>query len=336
MLLRTWNRLAELLTIRILGTALVVAGFCGALAHARAQEGTTRPARPAAAASSATSTAVSAATPPAARAKDTAEIRELLTSFVKAFEARDAKALASHWTTEGEYRNALGVSATGHEALEQGFAAFFAKTPEVSADLRGESLRFLSADSAAQEGTVTVRRGPAAPSTRAQYSALLVREQGKWRLAMLSEAEREESPLEDLAWLIGQWKSTAGEGVEVKTTYTWDANKKFIHAKFAVKGKERDQSGHQVIGVDPETGLLHSWTFEADGGIGEADWNRDGDHWLLNATGTLADGSSLAETNILRRVNEDTFTWQSIDRQLDDAPLDDLAPVKVTRIKTEK
>ena len=332
MLLRFLNRLAELSTVHVLITALVLAGFCGALGHTRAQEGTTRPA----AAAGAASAAAPAATPPAARAKDTAEIRELLTSFAKAFEARDAKALAGHWTTEGEYRNTLGVSANGREALEAGFAAFFAKTPEVSADLRGESLRFLSADSATQEGTVTVRRGPASPSTRAHYSALLVREQGRWRLAMFSESEREETPLEDLAWLIGQWKSTAGEGVEVQTTYTWDANKKFIHAKFAVKGKDRELSGHQVIGVDPETGLLHSWTFEADGGIGEADWSRDGDHWLLTATGTLSDGSSLAETNILHRVNEDTFTWQSIDRQLDDAPLDDLAPVKITRIKTEK
>ena len=332
MRLRFLDRVAELSTAGALGTALVLASFCSALGHSRAQEGTTRPPRSA----GATSAAAPATAPPAARVKDTAEIRELLTSFVKAFEARDAKALAGHWTAEGEYRNALGVSANGRDALEAGFTAFFAKTPEVSADLRGESLHFLSADSATQEGTVTVRRGPAAPSTRAHYSALLVREQGKWRLAMLSEAEREEPPLEDLAWLIGQWKSSAGEGVEVQTTYTWDANKKFIHAKFSAKGKDRELSGHQVIGVDPETGLLHSWTFEADGGIGEADWNRDGDHWQLTATGTLADGSSLTETNILRRVNEDTFTWQSIDRQLDDAPLDDLAPVKITRIKTEK
>ncbi|MBX9791205.1 MAG: SgcJ/EcaC family oxidoreductase [Pirellulales bacterium] len=327
LLVRYLNRLAQSSTARVLGTALLAAGFGSSLGPARAQEGAGRPTRPAAAPSAA---------PPAARAKDSAEIRELLTSFAKAVEARDAKALAGHWTAEGEYHNAQGVRANGRDALEAGFTTFFAKTPEVSADLQAASLRFLSADSALQEGTVTVHRGPAAPTTRAHYSALLVREQGKWRLAMFSESERDESPMEDLAWLIGQWKSAAGEGVEVQTTYSWDANKKFIHAQFAVKGKERAASGHQVIGVDPETGELHSWTFEANGGIGEADWNRDGDHWLLTATGTLADGSSLAESNILRRVNEDTFTWQSIDRQLDDAPLDDLAPVKITRIKTEK
>ena len=34
-----------------------------------------------------------------------------------------------------------------------------------------------------------------------------------------------------------------------------------------------------------------------------------------------------------RKVNADTFTWQSVNRTIDDQPLDDLPPVKVTRIK---
>jgi hypothetical protein len=50
----------------------------------------------------------------------------------------------------------------------------------------------------------------------------------------------------------------------------------------------------------------------------------------------MPDGGALSETNILRRVNADTFTWQSIDRTLDDAELADLAPVKVTRVKPVK
>ena len=93
-------------------------------------------------------------------------------------------------------------------------------------------------------------------------------------------------------------------------------------------------SGTQVIGVDPATGELHSWTFEADGGVGEADWSRDGDHWVLDAAGTLTDGGTLTETNVLRRINDDTLTWQSVDRLLDDETIPDLAPVKVSRIKS--
>ncbi len=268
---------------------------------------------------------------------DRAAIRSAMQSFAKAFQSRDAKALAAHWTAEGEYRNQMGVTVRGREALEEGFSEFFAKTPEVEAEVHPGSLRFLASDLAIEEGSVTVRRGPVEPATTASYSALFVREDGSWRLAQLGESPEDDEPsIADLAWIIGEWKSLSGAGAEIRTTYSWAPNKRFIIAQFTIKEKELALTGSQVIGVDPATGALHTWTFEADGGVGEADWSPDGDQWVLDAVGTLADGSTLVETNILRRVDDDTFTWQSIDRTFDDTELADLAPVKVTRVKTEK
>lgn len=268
------------------------------------------------------------------RTEDRAAIRTVMDSFVETFEARDAKALAGHFTAEGEFLNVQGIKVRGRSALEDAFAKFFSQAPDVTAQIQPESLRFLSHDSAIDEGTVTVRRGPVDPATNARYTALVVREEGAWRLALISESPAVDEPLiEDLAWLIGQWKSVSGAGAEIRTTYAWVPGKKFIQMQFALKETELALSGTQIIGVDPATGLIHSWTFEASGGVGEADWHRDGDHWVLDAAGTLADGSTLTETNVLRRVDDDTFTWQSVNRLLGDAELADLAPVKVTRIK---
>ncbi len=273
--------------------------------------------------------------PTDARAEDRAAIRQALDAFAKTFEDRDAKTLAGHFTAEGEYQNVQGTKLRGREALERAFAEFFAKTPEVTAAVQPDALRFLSTDSAIDEGLVTVQRGPANPATKARYSALVVREAGVWQLAHLSESPAEERPsIADLGWLIGQWKSAVGGGAEMQTTYAWDPGKKFIYMRFTRKEAELALSGIQIIGLDPATGMIHSWTFETSGGIGEADWVRDDDHWVLDAAGTLADGRTLAETNVLRRVNEDTFTWQSINRLLDDAELPDLPPIKITRIKT--
>jgi uncharacterized protein (TIGR02246 family) len=268
------------------------------------------------------------------RSDDRAAVRAAMQSFVKAFQSRDPKALAALWTAGGEFRNVEGVTVQGRDALEKGFIAFFAKTPEVSAEVRPDPVRFLSKDAAVEEGAVTVRRGPVAPATSARYRALFVREDGRWRLAELHESPGAGASIADLGWLVGEWKSLSGQGAEIRTVYSWAPNKKFLHAQFSIKEKGLALSGHQVIGVDPATGALHTWTFEADGGVGEADWARDGDHWVLDATGTLADGSTLTETNVLRRVNDDTFTWQSIDRTHDDRELSDLAPVKVTRVKS--
>ena len=152
----------------------------------------------------------------------------------------------------------------------------------------------------------------------------------------IAEASLDEPSVEDLDWLIGEWKSASDEGAEIRVTYSWAGNKKFIQGRFTIQEKTIGFGGTQVIGIDPATGEVHSWTFEADGGVAEADWERRWRPLALDVSGTLSDGRTLTETNVLRRVNDDLFTWQSVDRLLDDAEVPDLPPVKVTRIKLAK
>jgi uncharacterized protein (TIGR02246 family) len=255
-------------------------------------------------------------------------------SFAKAFESRDARALAALWTADGEYHNDGAATTRGRDAFSKAFATFFANTPEPKAEVRFRSLRFLATNSALGEGSVTVRQSRTGPPSRSHFEALFVREGGHWLLAQMMESADESVSLADLAWLVGEWKSMVGQDAEIRTVYSWAPSKKFLNVQFTLKEKTRTFSGNQVIGIDPATGAIHSWTFEANGGVGEADWNRDGDHWVLDAAGTLTDGGTLTEKNILRRVNNDTFTWQSIDRVLDDVEISDLPPVKVTRVKS--
>jgi hypothetical protein len=106
--------------------------------------------------------------------------------------------------------------------------------------------------------------------------------------------------------------------------------------QFSCTDKALALTGDQMIGVDPTTGEIHAWIFEGDGGTGESAWQRDGDHWTLTAAGVLADGSTLVETNVLRRIDDDNFTWQSIGRAVDEVALPDLPPIKVTRVTPPK
>jgi uncharacterized protein (TIGR02246 family) len=139
--------------------------------------------------------------------EDRAAVSAALDSFVKAFESRDAKAMAAHWTAGGEYQPVDGAKVRGREAIEKGFTAFFARTPEVKARVQHGGLRFLSSDVAIEEGTASVRRGPLEPDISTHYSALLVREDGRWRLAQLSESPGDKESIADLAWLVGTWRS---------------------------------------------------------------------------------------------------------------------------------
>lgn len=271
------------------------------------------------------------------RAEDRAAIRAAMDSFARAFEARDAKALAAHWTDEGEYQSDEAAPIKGREKLAAAFAPLFAAHPKVKATNQAESLRFVSRDGAIEEGIVTINRGSSEPASKARYTALFAREDGRWKLAQLTEVAIEETTLDELAWLVGEWKSKE-QDTEVATTYAWEGeNKKFLRVKFSIKEKDgRTLGGSQFLGVDPASGEIRTWTFEAAGGIGEGVWVRDGDHWTVEAAGTTADGRSMTATNVLRRINDDLFTWQSISRKLDDQEIGDLAPVKVTRVKAEK
>lgn len=280
--------------------------------------------------------AAAAAPADAARAADREAVAAVMQAFAKTFVTRDAQALSSHWTEEGEYENDAGVMVRGRDVLAKAFETFFAKTPEVSVQLRTDGVRFLSRDTAICEGNVSVKKGPVATPVKARFTAVVAREDGQWRLAKLSETTVDELSIEDLEWLIGEWRSGDGAGAEVHTTYSWSPTKKFIYVDFTVKEKGLSLAGRQIIGVDPASGQFHSWTFGADGGVGQAKWTRDDDHWVLDSAGTLADGRMLDETNILRRINQDTFTWQSIARSLEGQEFPDLQPVKVSRVKSPK
>jgi hypothetical protein len=155
-------------------------------------------------------------------------------------------------------------------------------------------------------------------------------------MAVVREWPVETTSLNDLEWLIGTWVAKRGDDTEVRTTYEWALNKSFIRMQFSIRQQDRTVTGLQMIGKDASTGELRSWTFDSEGGFGEATWSRDGNKWSQDSAGRLANGSTLAATNVLVPLNKDSFTWQSVERSVDGEEVDDLPPVKVTRVKQKK
>jgi uncharacterized protein (TIGR02246 family) len=274
------------------------------------------------------------------RPQDEAAIREASQALARAFEKGDSKAVAEFWTAEGEYVDEGGDPVHGRAALEQAYAGFFAKRPELKAESTTQTIRFLGADTAVEEGTFTVRAKDA-PAESSRYSSLYVREGGRWRIALLREwgDESTDRPkLEDLAWLIGTWESD-GEGLKARVTYEWSETKAFIRSRFVLAPKEKEARavvGTQVIGVDPAEDIIRAWTFDPDGGFGEATWAWDGERWAIDSGGTLADGSRTTALNFLTPAGKDSFTWRSVGRTLDGEDEADLGPIKVNRVREGK
>jgi uncharacterized protein (TIGR02246 family) len=263
---------------------------------------------------------------------DRAAIKAAGQTLLKAYMAGDAKALAAHWTAGGEYIADDGTVIRGRANIEKAYGELFDKKPAATkADLEVSSIRFPSRDTAIEEGYFKVQRGKDAPVS-SKYSVLHVRDDGKWHMAVVREWPSEGTSLRDLDWLIGTWVAKRGE-TEVRTTYEWWGKKTFIRVSIDLKQGDHTTTGFQMIVKDGATGQLRSWTFDADGSFGEATWSRDGKKWMLDAAGVLDNGSVMAATNILTRLDDDSFTFQSVQRTVDGDEAADIPPIRVTRVK---
>ena len=159
-----------------------------------------------------------------------------------------------------------------------------------------------------------------------------MREDGKWLMAVVREWPSEGATLRDLEWLIGSWQAKREDTV-VKTTYEWWGDKSFIRAEITITQKDRTIKGFQMIGKDNATGEIRSWTFDEGGSFGQATWSRDGKRWEQDTAAVLENGSTMASTAILTRIDDDAFTFQSVERSLDGEAIADIPTIRVSRVK---
>jgi uncharacterized protein (TIGR02246 family) len=263
-------------------------------------------------------------------------IRKASEAFARAFEKGDAKAVGAFFTQEGEYVDEDSAPIRGRAALEKAYAQFFAKRTDVKVTSKTDKIRFVGKDTAVEEGTFTVHAKDR-PSNSSHFSTLYVREDGRWRIAMLKEwgdDKANQPKVEDLAWLIGSWEYDGPEMV-ARTDYDWIENKKFMRCRFTITNKKDKtvvSKGTQIIGVDPAYDLIRAWTFDSEGGIGEANWTHDGDRWSIHSRGSQGDGSETTAVNFLNRIDDNTFTWRSVNRMLDGERQSDIPSVRVKRV----
>jgi uncharacterized protein (TIGR02246 family) len=267
-----------------------------------------------------------------------AAIRKTAGEFAEAFNKGDAKALAAFWTKEGEYIGPDGETLRGRDAIEKEYVEFFKNHPKAKIAVHVESVRLLGRHTALEEGMLKLLQpGEKEPGT-SRYSVLHIREDDGWRMASVREWVPDPASLvtvKDLEWLIGEWVARSGE-TEVRTVYEWDTDKAILRCRYTLKKDGKvTSSGTQFIAKKPAGGL-RSWLVDSSGAVGDSLWSRDEDRWVVEASGTLPDGSEVTAVNILIPVGKDAFTWQSTERTAAGSPLPDVPPVKVTRVKADK
>jgi uncharacterized protein (TIGR02246 family) len=256
--------------------------------------------------------------PAADRSADEAAIRANVTAFVRAYNAGDAKAVAALFTPNALIVDKEENTAEGRAAIEQTFKELLAAAPQKRLEVFVDSIRFLGPDLAVEVGSTKETPAPGEPPGSDRYTVLHVKRDGKWLMALARDAEGEEPPTHErllpLAWLIGEWVDDGGS-VVVFSTCRWSDDGNFLLQEFQIKieGREAMQVT-QRIGWDPLAKRIRSWVFDSAGGYGESVWARNGDAWVIRATGVRSDGTTASATNVLVRTGTDGYVWRSTDR----------------------
>jgi uncharacterized protein (TIGR02246 family) len=257
---------------------------------------------------------------PSARAEDERAIRETIDGFAAAFQRRDPKAIAGLFTEDGEAVDAEGGTIQGRRALEEHYAGRIAEAPGDKLETTVETIASLAPGVARVTGRTRVTPSDGSAPVGGRFAGIYVKRDGRWLLASVREIpDQELTPhehLKELEWLVGEWVEESEDAV-VSTAVAWTDNGSFLLRSFDVRVKGKPAlTGTQRIGWDPLTKQFKSWVFDSNGGYSEGLWMRQGDQWVIKATGVRADGRVATATQVLTYVNKDTLRWKSIDRTL--------------------
>lgn len=267
---------------------------------------------------------------------DSAAIRQRVDDYVTAYNQHDAEALASCWDQDAVYLNRdTGQPVEGRQAIREMFVDLFETGEASQLSVTIDSIRFVTPDVAIEDGSAeTVAEG--GETVVSTYTAVHVKKDGVWYLNSVRETDAPTSPsahneLEPLAWLIGEWADEADDA----TTYShwqWAKNGHFLVNNFHVHvGDQAALEGTQVVGWDPDAGRIRSWIFDSEGGFGEGVWRRDGDAWIVKTKSTLGGRSHGTATSVYTPMDENSFSWKSVDRRIDGEPQEDIDEIAVRR-----
>ncbi len=265
-----------------------------------------------------------------------AAIAKKAEAFIEAFHKGDASALAAFWTPDGEYTDQTGKLLKGREAIEKAFQGLFAENKDLKLRIDSDSLRFVTADVAIEKGTTSVTAPGGSPPSRAHYTIVHVKKEGKWYLDSVRDSPfvppANAEHLRGLEWAIGEWTGTTETGEVERLSFEWTENQNFIVASFTTAAKDVLVGDATVwIGWDPVGKNIRAWLFDSTGGFGEGAWTQNGKSRSLKMSIVLQDGKKATATYVLTPVDGENLTLLAKERSLDGKEVPDAKEVKMKR-----
>ena len=122
-------------------------------------------------------------------------IRQAAADFAAALDRGDAKALAAHWTPDGIYIDEDGQRFVGRKAIQAEYELLFENTDELKLRLEIDSIRLINPQTAIEEGRAALTpQPPGAVRVMSSYTAVHVKQEGKWLMADVRDRRVELPP----------------------------------------------------------------------------------------------------------------------------------------------
>lgn len=252
-------------------------------------------------------------------------VRKSANEFSEAFKKQDDKAIAKLWTPNAVYEDVTGTEHRGRDAIQQVYRAFFEANPGGELVIDIESIRQVTPNVVVEHGQTAIVPPPAGAPAKSEYTAVHVKQNdGKWLLDSvrdsLVDVPTTYGELQHLELLTGDY-SADHNGAEIDLSSTWNPNKSYLERRFVVDRGGKKSTSTEIIGWDPVTKQVTSWTFSGDGARNVGTWTPLEDGWVVRNRGITTGGVPTSSVDYWAPLFDGALGWRSTQRTANGQPV---------------
>ncbi len=203
---------------------------------------------------------------------DEAAIRKATADYLEARKRGDFDAIRAFWTATGNIVDETGRRISVRDIQPPASTDGKDTIPPVEIKLLANSIHFVTPNVAIEDGTSDSGSGSNGTTTRGRFSAVWVKQNGKWLIDSLREAAIADQPttnsLQSLEWLIGNWVEPE-DATAFMASFKWSEGKHYLIGEVRIQpARSRATRGQPANclgccgGLDPLVEFrLRRWVF---------------------------------------------------------------------------
>lgn len=248
-----------------------------------------------------------------------AEVAASAKKLMDAFNQGNSAQVLDMFLPDAELIDEAGTVHVGKEEIGNLVKSFFERYPGVQTASELEAIR-LVAGLALVDGSRSMSDKEGKSVSLVRFISVWKKTDAGYKIVSLRDVNEPVPPnpreaLEQLSWLVGSWVNQGSDG-RVEMDYRWAEDSSFIVGDLSVVSADGRQvmKSFQRIAWDASAGSYRSWTFDSDGGWGEATWMATDQGWVLQSKAVTPQGAIGSATVTIVPENEDRFTLAGSNR----------------------